>query len=318
MKREPPSAAVEMRHLRLIAAILEHGSMTAAGQVLNLTQSALSHQLRELETRLRSPLFVRTARRMVLTPTGERLADIAKTVLPQIDGFERQVQDGDLEEARGSIRIATQCHTAYHWLPAVMKGFVDRWPSVKLRVAVEHTSSPISALREGSLDLALIYTKGNDRRIRYERLFDDEMVLITSPDHRLAKLGHIPVDALADEHLYVYTTLARHSVVMHDILEAAGVEPRQITRLQLTEAIIELVAAGMGVAILAKWAVAPAVQSGAVRMVRLGKEGHSRTWYAAMRSSEVIAAYHFDLIELFRRHLGVGPAFLASPQRHAS
>jgi LysR family transcriptional regulator for metE and metH len=234
-----------------------------------------------------------------------------------VDGFERQVQEGELEEPHGSIRIATQCHTAYHWLPAVMKGFVDRWPSVKLRVAVEHTPAPLTALREGSLDLALIYTRGNDRRIRYERLFDDEMVLITSPDHRLGTLGHTPVDALADEHLYVYSSLARHSVVMHDILEAAGVQPRQITRLQLTEAIIELVAAGMGVAILAKWAVAPAVQSGAVRMVRLGKEGHSRTWYAAMRSSEVIAAYHFDLIELFRRHLAVGPSFL-STHRHAS
>src|SRR5215211_416523 len=94
-------AAVEMRHLRLISAIAEHGSMTAAGRVLNLTQPALSHQLRELETRLRSPLFVRTARRMVLTPAGEQLAQIARGVLAQVDAFERQVLDGDFTTARG-------------------------------------------------------------------------------------------------------------------------------------------------------------------------------------------------------------------------
>ena len=140
-------AAVEMRHLRLVAAIVEQGSMTAAGRVLNLTQSALSHQLRELEARLRSPLFVRTSRRMVLTPAGEQLAQIARGVLAQIDAFERQVLDGNFADARGVIRIATECYTAYHWLPAVLREFRDRWPNVELRVGAEHTSAPISALR---------------------------------------------------------------------------------------------------------------------------------------------------------------------------
>src|SRR5688572_31352637 len=114
MSRPPPRTAVEMRHLRLIAAIAEHGSVTAAARVLDLTQPALSHQLRELEARLRSPLFVRTARRMVLTPTGEQLAGLARTVLAQVDAFERQAREGDFAEMRGVIRIATQCYTAYH------------------------------------------------------------------------------------------------------------------------------------------------------------------------------------------------------------
>jgi len=308
MGHTPPHSAVEMRHLRLIQTIAEHGSMTSAGRVLNLTQPALSHQLRELEARLRSPLFVRTARRMVLTPAGEQLAQIARVVLPQIDSFERQVLEGEFATARGTIRIATQCHTAYHWLPSVLRGFRDRWPSVELRIGAEHTSSPITAVREGTLDLALIYTKVSDRRIRQEPLFDDEMVLITSPDHRLAEHEFVSPDVMADEHLLLYSSASRHSVVFQDILEPAGIQPKHITRIQLTEAIIELVAAGMGVAVLAKWAVAPAVQSGAVRMLRLGKKGFARTWYAATRSGDVTPAYQFDLIELLRRHLGAGPA----------
>src|SRR5688572_5899075 len=189
---------VEMRHLRLIAAIAEHGSMTAAADALDLTQPALSHQLRELESRLRSPLFVRTGRRMVLTPAGEQLALIARAVLPQIDGFERQVLEGELTAPRGTIRIATQCYTAYHWLPAVLRSFRDRWPSVELRVGAEHTSAPIPALREGALDLAIVYHKVLDKRVRLEPLFEDEMVLVTAPDHPLAKREHAPIDALAD------------------------------------------------------------------------------------------------------------------------
>src|SRR6188474_3522498 len=110
-KQQP---AVEMRHLRLIDAIAEHGSMTLAAGALNLTQPALSHQLRELETRLRTPLFVRTTRRMVPTAAGDQLLGLARTVLSQVNSFERQVLDGELTTTGGRIRLATQCHTAYH------------------------------------------------------------------------------------------------------------------------------------------------------------------------------------------------------------
>ena len=300
-----------MRHLRLIAAIAEQGSVTAAGRVLDLTQPALSHQLRELEARLRSPLFVRTARRMVLTPAGEQLAHIARGVLGQVDAFERQVVDGDFADARGVIRIATECYTAYHWLPAVLRDFRDRWPNVDLRVSAEHTSAPIAALRNGRLDLALVYTPVTDRRIRLEPLFDDELVLVTAPDHRFAGREFVPLGELSDERFFIYTSSDPVSTVRREILEPAGVHRSQITQLQLTEAIVELVAAGLGVAILARWAVLPAVRSGSVQTTRIGRKGFRRTWFTAARSADVTPAYHADLIELLRRHLGAGPVVRA-------
>src|SRR4051812_12079652 len=104
MPTSGPVPAVEVRHLRLVAAITEHGSVTAAARALNLTQPALSHQLRELESRLRAPLFVRTTRRMVLTPTGEQLSRLAHDVLTRIASFERQVREGEFASARGVVR----------------------------------------------------------------------------------------------------------------------------------------------------------------------------------------------------------------------
>lgn len=317
MSRPSPRAAVEMRHLRLIAAIAEQGSVTAAGRVLDLTQPALSHQLRELEARLRSPLFVRTARRMVLTLAGEQLAHIARGVLAQVDAFERQVLDGDFADARGVIRIATECYTAYHWLPAVLRDFRDRWPNVDLRVGAEHTSAPISALRHGRLDLALVYTPVTDRRIRLEPLFDDELVVVTAPDHRFVGREFVPPQALSDQHFFVYTTSDPRSTILRDILEPAGVPASQITRLQLTEAIVELVAAGLGIAILARWAVLPAVRSGTVHAMRLGRKGYRRTWFIAARSADVTPPYHADLVALLRRHLSAGPAVRIGESRGA-
>jgi len=306
MGNMPPSA-VEMRHLRLVATIAERGSMTEAARVLNLTQPALSHQLRELEAKLRSPLFVRTGRQMVLTPAGEQLAQIARGVLSQIEAFERQALDGDFATARGSIRIATECYTAYHWLPAVLRDFRQRWPNVDLRIGAEHTDAPIAALRAGTLDLAIVYNAVDDKRIRLEPLFDDELVVVVAPDHRFASREYVTRSALRDETFFIYTTQDRNSSVMRDVLEPAGVSAASVTRLQLTEAILELVSAGLGIAVLAKWAVAPAIRAGTVRAVRLGSKGFPRTWYAATRSADVTPAYRFDLIELLRKNLGAGP-----------
>jgi LysR family transcriptional regulator, regulator for metE and metH len=318
MRRPPILQAVEMRHLRLIAAIAEHGSITSAGRVLKLTQPALSHQLRTLESRLRSPMFTRTARRMVLTPAGEQLTHIARSVLSQVEAFERQVLDGSFTTTRGSVRIATECYTAYHWLPAVLRGFRARWPNVDLDVRAEHTAAPIAALRDGALDLALVYNRVTDKRVRVEPLFDDELVIVIAPDHRFSGSEYVSVEALADEHLFIYTRADNVSTVVRDILEPAGVVPLRITRIQLTEAIIELVAAGLGVAVLAKWAVLPAVRSGAVQTVRLGKKGFSRTWFTAVRSGDVTPAYQFDLIELLRRHLSAGPTVRTGHQLRLS
>ncbi len=301
-------SGVEIRHLRLMVALAEHGSLTSVARLLGLTQPALSHQLRDLESRLHTPLFERTARRMVLTPAGEQLTHIGRRVLAEVDAFERQVVDGEFSVVRGSVRVATECYTAYHWLPSVLREFQNRWPKIDLRVAPEHTTSPIAALRAGSLDLAVIYHRTDAKRIRLEPLFDDEMVLVTSPSHRLANRDYVSVEALRDEHLIAYTSPARGSSAVRDILESADVQPSKTTQLQLTEAILQLVAAGFGVAILAQWAVAPAARAGIVQTTRLGKSGHKRTWFAAIRSTDVTPPYLFDLIAMLRRHLSAGPA----------
>ena len=131
-------------------------------------------------------------------------------------------------------------------------------------------------------------------------------MVVTAPNHRFAGADYVPVSAIADEHLFTYRSLASASSVVRDILSESDVQPLKTTQLQLTEGILELVAAGFGVAILAKWAVAPAVRAGIVRAARLGKKGYSRTWYAAVRSTEVTPTYQFDLIDMLRRHLSVG------------
>lgn len=301
------TASLAIQHLRLVAAVGRHGTLTAAARELNLTQPALSHQLRALETRLRLPLYVRTPRRMVPTPGGERLLELATRVLSEVDAFEAQVQTRGFSDAFGTIRVATECYTAYHWLPEVLRTFGKKWPNVELRIHPEYTASPVAALRDGALDLAVVHQPVTDRRIRLMKLFDDELVLVVHPANPLAARAHVTADDIAAEHLILYSTADGDSAIQRECLRPAGVVPRRLTHIQLTEAIIELVAAGLGVTSLARWAIAPWLRSGAVKAVRITREGLFRTWSAAVRAADPTPAYQHDLLQLLRRLTTDGP-----------
>ena len=310
------ASLMDMRHLRLVAAIAESGTVTAAARALNLTQPALSHQLRDLETRMRTPLFVRTSRRMVLTPAGEQLASVARSVLGEVRSFERQMMMGHFAEAQGSIRVATECYTVYHWLPAVLRIFKDRWPGVDLKITPEYTASPFSALRDGALDLAIVHTPSTDKRVRTEPLFDDELVVVVSPRHRFARQQFVAAEDFRPEHLILYYTAEGTVTLVREVLEPAGVVPERTTRIQLTEAILELVAADLGVTVLSRWAVAPRLRAGTLVAVRLTERGFPRKWYVATRTDDPAPAYQLDLIELLRRNMAGGPT-IADVQRIA-
>jgi LysR family transcriptional regulator for metE and metH len=300
--REGPSG-IEMRHLRLMAAISVRGSLTAAAASLRLTQPALSHQLRELEMRLRTPLFVRTSRRMVPTPAGEQLTRIARGVLAQVQEFERQAAGGRFDEPRGVLRLATECHTAYHWLPGVLRSFQARWPFVDLRIAPEFTSAPLVALHDGSLDVAIVHSRSADRRFRFDPLLEDELVAVVAPGHPWARRPFVVAQDFASEHFIMYSSADGTTTVSRQLLDPAGVVPRRVTRIQLTEAILQLVGAGLGVSVVSRWALGAAGRSGVVAAVRLTEQGFRRKWFAAVRAADPAPGFLFDFLGLLREQL---------------
>ena len=112
---------LELRHLKLVVAVAEEGSVTAASKRLHVTQSALSHQLRDAEEKIGAPLFLRLSKRMVPTACGERLLQTARNVLSELERTGREI--GNNGENAGVIRLSTECYTCYHWLPPLLKDF---------------------------------------------------------------------------------------------------------------------------------------------------------------------------------------------------
>src|ERR1700704_709135 len=133
---------LEVRHLQLVAAVADVGSLTRAGDHLHLTQSALSHQLRDIEARLGAALFHRHGKRLVLTPAGEPLLQSARAVLERLRQTEETIRHLG-NERRGVLRITTECTTCYHWLPRLLTAYRERFPSVEVRIEVEGTGRPI-------------------------------------------------------------------------------------------------------------------------------------------------------------------------------
>jgi len=293
---------LEIRHLKLVAAVAETGSVTLAGNRLHLTQSALSHQLRDAEEQLGVPLFERRSRRMTLTAAGERLLQSARTVLDELARAEKEIQENNGSGAtKGVLRLSTECYTVYHWLPPRLRLFQHKFPAVDFQLVIEATDSPFEALLEGKLDLAIVCDPIRNRKIRYTPLFEDEVLIVVPPDHRLADKSFAALEEFAGENLIIYPP-KEDSTVLNRFLTPAGISPRRIQEVMLTDAIIEMVRGGLGVAALAKWAVLPQLDSGALVGLSLTEQGFRRTWSAAQLRATQTPAHVEEFIRVLAEH----------------
>jgi LysR family transcriptional regulator for metE and metH len=296
---------LEVRHLRLVQIVAALGSLTAAALRLNLTQSALSHQLRDIEERLGAPLFERRSRRMFPTAAGQRILASAATVLDELERTETDVRNLT-RKRRSLLRVATECYTCYHWLPAVLQEFHRTAPDVDVRIEIDATPKPMTALLESTLDLAIMTSAVRDRRLATTPLFRDEMLLIAPTAHRLARnLAVRPAD-LEGETLLMYSTPAE-SYVYEKLVQPAGIE-LSWKQVQLTEAILELVRAGMGVSILPRWVVQPYLESHRLRGVRLGSHGFLRAWTGVVPRALAKTGYVNEFLRLVAAHAPVARA----------
>ena len=302
---------LEIRHLKLVAAIAETGSVTRAGNRLHLTQSALSHQLRDAEEQLGVALFERKSGRMLLTPSGERLLQSARMVLDELERAEKEILNSNGSGASGGLlRLSTECYTVYHWLPPRLKLFQRKFPNVDFQLAIEATDNPYAALLEGKLDVAIVCDPIRNRKIVFTPLFEDEVVIILPPGHRLAKQRYVEVKELAEETLIIYPP-KEDSTLLNRFFAPAGIMPRRIKEVMLTDVIIEMVRGGLGVAALAKWAVAPQIASGTLVGLSLTERGFHRTWSAAQLAKKKAPAHVEEFICLLAEH----PIASCAPRR---
>lgn len=291
---------LETKHLNLLLAIHELGSLVEAAERLHVTQSALSHQLRDLEQRLNLTLLNRRTRPASFTPAGGRLLTLAQHVLPQIEEAERELLQ--LAGGRsGRLHLAIECHSCFQWLMPTLDRYRSDWPEVELDLTAGFNFTPQSALRRGDLDMVITSDPVAADDLLFLPLFRYELVLAVPSSHSAVKRGHVMPPELANETLIAYPVERERLDVFTAFLNPAGVEPQAVRTAELTPMMVQLVASGRGLSALPNWALAEYLNQGLVSAVRLGEEGVWRTLYAAVRKDEAEKAYIKAFLELAKR-----------------
>jgi LysR family transcriptional regulator for metE and metH len=273
---------LEIRHLRLVRAIAEEGGPTRAAARLHLTQSAVSHQLADLEGRLGVVLFARVRRQLKLTPAGARLLDTARTLLAELARVERDLHDAGTRK-REALRISVETFTSYHWLPPIIAALSAESPHVDVRIVLEATRAPVTALLRGDLELALVSSPVRDRELVTEPLFADEWTVVLAPDHPLAGRPYVTAVELGRQTVFVHDAPRADVERLRDLLSSERATMPRTIRVPLTDALVELVKSGLGVGLVSRWAVAPHVLRGEIATRRLTRAGLSERWSAVYR-----------------------------------
>jgi LysR family transcriptional regulator for metE and metH len=292
---------LELRHLRLVRAIADQGTMTQAAVVLHLSQSALSHQLREIEAALAARLFHRAGRRMILTPAGERLLVTSRRVLRDVETVESEI-GGPSAGQRGTLRLSTQCITAYHWLPSRIGLLKQQLPDVDVDIRVEATADPVRFLLRGQLDLAVVHSHSANDGLEEFPLFSDEVVALVHPKSPLARKTFLTARDFAGSIVLMYPVAEETTLLFQRMLLPAGIEPAKVLKIQLTAAILEMARENLGIGILPRWSAQPAIARRELRAVRLSEKGLHRHWKALIPRHEQTPGYVRAFIDILARH----------------
>lgn len=299
---------IEVRHLRLVVAIAAEGTVTRAAGRLHLSQSAVSHQLLDLERDLETRLFDRVGKRMVPTPAGARMVSDAAGLLADLADLERSVAE-QRRDARIPLRITASCFMSYSWLPAALAHFGDSRPNIDLDVVLEATRRAVPALIADEVDLAIVTDPPRDETYEQVELAVSELVAIASPDHPVTariRKGSLPWSALHDCELLVFDIADQDLVRLDKAIRGAYqaqsgqrlTSPVPVRKIPVTEALLELVRNRRGVGIVDRWAVADLRRG--IRIVPLVPRA-SRTFHAVWRAANPRRLPIDELVTVIKR-----------------
>ena len=286
---QPPR--LELRHLAMLITVADAPSMAQAAALLGLTQSALSHRLREAERRLDAQLFLRSKKRLVLTPSGERLLLTARRLVTDLARAESDAMQIAHAGVSAVVRLGQSHFGIMPWYADFYAYAGRRLPDLQVEAMADAEDRPLDLLAEGAIDLAIVGGDIERPGVRKRALFEDSLVAIAPPSHRWASLSVVQPDDLVEETFLSYGFVISPGYENQRFMRASGRFPKHLLKIGTKpEALMELVAAGRGISIMAAWATVPMVAAGRLvaRPLQLpGKApGLSLVWYAATRESD--------------------------------
>lgn len=291
---------IEFRHLRTIRAIHEAGGVAKAADQLNITQSALSHQIKGLEDQAGVELFVRRSKPMRLSAAGLRLLRLAEQVLPQVEALQEEFA-GLRAGKTGRMHIAIECHACFEWLFPVLEGFRKKFGDVDVDIRPGLAFDALPALMKQDVDVVISSDPEDLPGVEFVPLFDYAPVFVASASHPLAVKPYVEAEDFRGQTLITYPVDRARLDIFSQLLTPAKVEPAAIWQVELTAVILLLVASNRGVSVLPDWVVREVKYSSDYVTRPLTEKGLTRRLFAAVRSEDLEKPFMKELISLAGR-----------------
>jgi DNA-binding transcriptional LysR family regulator len=289
----------ETRHLVAFTTVLEAGGFTRAAEALNLTQSALSHQIKTLEEQLGVDVFARIGKRTILTQAGEILLKHATVVLRELANARQSLLELR-DPGRGRLRISAAGYSCYLLLPRILQEFKGAYPGVELSVAADYTGEAVQRLLEGNLDIAILVAPPPVRGLAFEPLAEDELLVIAPSDHPWAKRRRVRWTELATQVLITYNKSSLTHQLLLQRLAKEGAGTPETMEVREAEAVTEMVKVGLGIAVLPPWVVRDDLQARKLIALPLGRTGLKRSWAISYVQGRQLAPYSQAFIRICR------------------
>lgn len=276
---------LDLRHLRMLVALDQHGTVTAAASALGLTQPALSHQIQEAERRAGVPLFRRVKKRLLFTWQGQELLASARLVVAEMERAE-----GDLarygQTVNAVVRLVTRSYCPFGWLPDFLDDLARAHPDIELEHHGETLTPPFAALESGAADLVLTHGRVRQGGLRALPAFEDRLVGLVGAADPLAQRPYLEARDFGGRRYVTYSTVLEGGLEHELMFRHGRIVPERYQRTSSAEAMAAIVAAGQGAAVITGWLARDLVARHGLVALPLTRQGLACTWSVALRAEE--------------------------------
>lgn len=278
---------MEMSQLRTFRAVAETLNFTRAAERLHLTQSAVSHQIKSLEEELGEPLFIRAKRGVKLSQAGKIALEYVQRILDDAEALRERIS-GREQSPVGRVRVAAATQAFVHLFAPLFESFMDTHHGIDLtfRTTVS-TEQTVADILNGAADVGFASLAVYSPNLQVTKLFEDELLLVVSKDHKLAKKRVATVAEIQQEKLILFERGASIRRATDHFFDQIGVRPDLALESNDTYFIKRMVERGLGASLLPTWSVRDEVQAG--RLAQLQISG-----YRLRRSVSLVSLGRFQ------------------------
>jgi DNA-binding transcriptional LysR family regulator len=279
---------MEDNRLKTFCLIVEKKSFSKAAEACFITQSAVSHLIKNLEDELGVKLLNRESKTVTLTPAGRLFYEHAIQILENYKKMENDVYDL-VHKVKGPLIIGASPTAATYLLPQVFYSFSKDYPEVQIKVSVSNTEAIIDHLYAGIIDVGIVEGNIKKATITVEEIAEDEMVIIASDENPLTKKKPLTPHDLISQPFIMPEAGSVTRELVDDFLHAAGIELGNI-KISMTlgnpELIVRMVQTGIGISFISKWSVFSAIKDGSIKLLNVAGKRLKSKFYLVSLSKE--------------------------------